>query len=350
MTTPSPTPKRAAGRARGEAADRIRHELDALYPGRWALLLIPVCRPDRAHTHRARTGLGEEWHDEPCTAVGKRPTRGAWNQDAIARWSKTVPIDMPEGWAAMSVKNTRDPKYRERHLRTIAEHLCAGGNVGLAIPPGVLVIDADNLKAVKFLDRALRGAPKQRTRNGAHYFLRVPLSAKIKSTVGVEIATGVFVDLRTAGRGQIVCEPSVHASGTAYKWIRRIPAAIARLLACPPRILARLPRAGDLQRAASALAFAPPRAPRGGGKVKVGGRNNHLLRVGCAMRSRGEPPVCIRGELHLVNRTRHKPPLDDGEVEKILASVLRYPAGATPNSSAVVIVMPPNKRPRGINS
>ena len=83
-----------------------RRSLDDLYPGRWALLLTPVRR------------------------AGKIPTTKKWNDAALARWEKGT--------------------GRKLHLRSVAEHLASGGNIGLVIPPGHVVLDADSPEAFAF--------------------------------------------------------------------------------------------------------------------------------------------------------------------------------------------------------
>jgi len=60
MTTALPTPEGVTGCAEHDESVGIGHELDDLYPGRWALLLLPLCSPSRPHQH----GRSEEHTSE----------------------------------------------------------------------------------------------------------------------------------------------------------------------------------------------------------------------------------------------------------------------------------------------
>jgi len=184
-----------------EQAD-LAGEIDRLYLNRWALLLTPLCTPFRAHTHPREVERGK-WADVSCNSLGKIPVKKGWNAAAVERW--------------------RSGEGREAHIAQMARHLASGGNIGLVVPPGVLVLDADTPEAVCALEAVLDDAPRQDTANGSHYIVRVPVDAKINATVRLELTTGVFVDLRAAGKSQIACEPSIHETGAAYSWRRELP-------------------------------------------------------------------------------------------------------------------------------
>ena len=67
----------------------------------------------------------------------------------------------------------------EDHLSEMARHIDSGGNIGLAIPPNTLVLDADTTEAVQWLERhpAFEDAPSQETRKGRHYMVLAPAEA-----------------------------------------------------------------------------------------------------------------------------------------------------------------------------
>lgn len=268
------------------AQDNLAADLSEHYPGRWALLLIAVCSPDGPHAH----------HGAACLSPGKRPLAGDWNARAVARWERG------DG--------------RDEHLRDAAAHVGRGGNLGLVVPRGVLVLDADTPDAVAMLDRAIPDAPMQESRSGrAHFVVRVPLDAAIPSTVRQEIASGVFADLRSAGRAQIVVEPSRHVSGSAYTWKRALPENPMDLPEIPAFIAEKIMQREQAEGAASA------------GSIKPGERNAYLFRVGSGMRGRGLSEPEVREELLRENRRLCSPPLDVAEVDAIVSSVLRYAAG-----------------------
>jgi hypothetical protein len=124
-----------------------------------------------------------------------------------------------------------------------AKHLRAGGNIGLAVPPGMVVLDADDHDSLARLLELVPGAPRQQTAKGGHVVLRLPDGKPVKNRTGVIVADGVTVDVRSHG-AQIAVEPSVHPSGTAYKWITPIPADLSEIPVCPSDIWDRLRGAG----------------------------------------------------------------------------------------------------------
>lgn len=266
--------------------DGIVHELDDLYPGRWALLLAPVCNRDGRHHHQGAR----------CQHPGKVVIERDWNALAVKRWTAGV--------------------GREERLALIADNLARGGNVGLAIPPGVVALDGDTAEAAAFLERALPDSPAQATWKGQHVLARVPLDLALDATVNLEVAPGVRVDVRSAGRSQIVVAPSRHASGTDYSWRRALPDDEREIPDCPPVLLEKMQAR---QRTSS--------PGTNGGKICEGGRNAYLFRCACGMRGRGLSEGEIRDETHRENERHCGPPLDRDEVEQIVASAMRHVAG-----------------------
>lgn len=268
----------------GEPAAEIRLRLDALYPGRWALGLIRLCAPSIAHTHRDRDGV-----DRECDARGKRPLDTGWQTAAAERYAAGT--------------------GRDAHLAAIARHVASGGNVGLALPEGAAALDADTDDAAAWLDTALPGAPAQRTARGLHELVSAPAGAR--NGVRVPIADRVEIDVRAAG-GQIVVEPSMHATGAAYTWLRALPLTRAELPVCPVPLPTSDARGAQVSRRAD------------GESIAEGARNATLMSLAGSMRRRGMGGDAIHAALAAENTTRCSPPLPDAEVRRIAESVARY--------------------------
>jgi AAA domain/Bifunctional DNA primase/polymerase, N-terminal/Primase C terminal 1 (PriCT-1) len=248
--------------------------LDALYPDRWAALLIAV-------------------------GTDKRPLAQGWNTRAIERWSNSGASE---------------------NLMRAAQWVASGGNLGLVAPPGCIVLDADTPDAVALLAQWLPDAtPMQETARGAHFLLRVSDldPAEIDQRVGLEIAPGVRVDLRIGSKGQIVVEPSVHESGATYCWKRPLPRTVEELPELPSRLRAKLPlraKAGHPDNG----------SPPAGGTIPEGQRDATLTSLAGTMRRRGLSADAIEAALMIENATRCVPPLSGAEVAKIAHSVGRY--------------------------
>lgn len=118
----------------------------------------------------------------------------------------------------------------------LAIHVDAGGNVGLAIPLGVVVLDADTSGAAEYLDQLAPAAPRQDTARGAHFWFRLPPGVKVANRTRVEIDNGIHADVKSHG-GQCVVEPSIHASGFVYEWQRTLPDTPADLPLLPEKLL-----------------------------------------------------------------------------------------------------------------
>jgi hypothetical protein len=252
--------------------------LSELYPARWALALIAV-KP------RSKT-----------------PLRNDWNGEAAERW--------------------RNGADRDAHIERAAAWLNHGGNVGLALPVGVVALDADNPEARAWLDAALPDSPMQETANGAHFLVRVPTDAEIRATVGVEIAAGIRIDVRVGGKSQVVAAPSVHPSGQVYAWRRELPETADGLPECPALILEKISAAPEPETKADSGAQS---------SIPAGQRNAALARLAGRLRRDGLSADAIAAALQEINVERCHPPLEVSEVAAIARSIGRYPtAEASP--------------------
>ncbi len=94
------------------------------------------------------------------------------------------------------------------------------------------------------------------------------------------------------------------------------------LAVLPLRLLERFERAARGERERRAVTVGP---------ITAGGRHDHLLRLGCAMRRRGAGEATIAVALVVENRDRCTPPKDERLVLELAADIAnRYPPGAAP--------------------
>lgn len=186
-------------------ASKHAQALIDLYPPAWLLQLIELCAPGQPR------GGGR--------AQGKEPRTQAWQRLPDQRRAAGV---APDAVAS-----------------EIGSHLAYGGNVGMSVPVGVVVLDADTDAAAAHLLSLLPDAPRQRTSRGRHFVLRLPIGAQLKNGIKCAIAPGVEIDVRATG-GQIVVSPSRHKSGAVYTWERPLPADLDDLPELSADLLVRL--------------------------------------------------------------------------------------------------------------
>lgn len=225
---------------------------------------------------------------------------------------------------------TRDPgQIREWWRRW------PSANIGLATgeDSAVDALDVDpahqgeeSLMALLAEHGALPVAPVSLTGGGGKHYLFAHVPGVRNSTSRI----GAGLDVRGDG-GYIIVPPSVHPSGVRYTW-QAHPDTITPA-PWPEWLLARLRQSqtagGDRQ--------APP-----SDHIPEGERNNALTRLAGSMRRMGATEDAIRAALLLENSHRCQPALRPDEVERIAASVARYPAAA-PASSAPPDLLPPER-------
>lgn len=195
-------------------------------------------------------------------------------------------------------------------------------NIGIACGEinGFVVIDvdrghddgidgADTLRELEQEMGALPDTVEALTPNGGrHLFFKYPNGQNIRNKTG--IAPGI--DIRANG-GYVVGVPSTLANGKSYEW---------EAASYPnEHEIAALPDAWRKWLINACGRFSLPQ------ETRQGGRNDTLHRYGASLRAQGYPPERIRELLAKYNRESCRPPVDDRELETILSSVLRYPAG-----------------------
>lgn len=121
-----------------------------------------------------------------------------------------------------------------------------GALIGLAIPPGVVVLDFDKPGALAVVEAINEGplpdtltARTGRAEGGTHYYYRHHIPDL--SQTGVRRVDGTLVrgvDVRVGGKGYLIAPPSPHpVTGTRYQWthvrpLAELPERLAR--ACRP--------------------------------------------------------------------------------------------------------------------
>ncbi len=185
-------------------------------------------------------------------------------------------------------------------------------NVGIAVPPGVVVLDIDprnggdaTLAAFEQQHGPLPSSVECRTGGGGrHLYFRIPDGVRPRGKLGPGL------DVKGVG-GYAVAPPSVHPGGGKYAW--RVAPDTTEVAAAPTWLL-------------ELLVGAEPKAaaPSPEGRIPQGDRNTTLTSLAGAMRRRGMSGKAIEAALLAENAARCEPPLAEGEVRRIAASVGRY--------------------------
>lgn len=88
--------------------------------------------------------------------------------------------------------------------------------------------------------------------------------------------------------------------------------------------------------------------PAPGTVIREGGRNGALTSLAGSMRKRGMSDEALTAALHAENKARCAPPLPDDEVQTIVRSIIKYPAGQYQQVSALTTWQTPQELPSGI--
>jgi putative DNA primase/helicase len=187
-------------------------------------------------------------------------------------------------------------------------------------PSGLIGIDIDGADGVGLVRRLVpEGLPRTvAVETGAeasyHLYFLAPVGAR-----------SAFVELGPEGvttktNQYLVAPPAFHPFGRIYRFANgRAPWEIA-LAHLPLALLERFERAARGERARRAAAAGP---------IAAGGRHDHLMRLGCAMRRRGAGEATIVAALLVENRDRCAPPKDEELVLGLARDITnRYPPGA----------------------
>jgi hypothetical protein len=247
--------------------------------GEWIRHLVPLCAPDHG-----------------CAAPGKTPH--------LRGWQKLPDERRREGCSAEGVADE------------LAAHLRRGGNVGLVVPRGAVVLDADDTRARAFLATACPDdAPVQETSRGCHVVLQLPNDLELTNTTRVELL-GHRIDLRGHG-SQIVVWPSVHASGHSCRWQRPLPAHPRDLPVLPAALMEAL-RKHERGRGGRGVEAWHALVANG---VEIGERHSTLCSLAGKIFRSSLDPIIGYELLHAWNTARCRPPLPHEEAEQIICDI-----------------------------
>lgn len=218
-------------------------------------------------------------------------------------------------WGRASVMDWQTYRLTEDDLRHYFSDERA--NIAVALHKSAYMdVECDSEEAEERLrlsvsDEELR-TPTWRSRRGLHRLYLKPSVGETRAKVTVE-----GIEFRGLGEGGALSTvpPSVHPdSGTRYEWVDGLSVWEIEPLPLPNALVALLEKAPKRQRG---QASTEPDAI-----VEGGNRNEELFRLGCRIvASNGTGPVADL--LHGANKRRCNPALDDKEVDKIIASVLK---------------------------
>lgn len=219
-------------------------------------------------------------------------------------------------------------------------------NVGVrtGASSGLLVLDIDprhggddSLVALEHAHQPLPPTVRAETGGGGTHLLFTHPGGAVKSRSGA-ITDAPGIDCKSDG-GYIVAPPSLHASGSRYRWSeKRGPAAIP--FADPPEWLMALLRDAHRDAARTGTvcepnpaADAPPQNASLSALIPEGKRSDTLTSIAGGMRRQGLEEDAIAAALLAVNARRCAQPLPEAEVRSIAASVAKYPPAETPGES-----------------
>jgi P4 family phage/plasmid primase-like protien len=199
-------------------------------------------------------------------------------------------------------------------------------NIGIATgsPSGLVVIDVDPRNGgdatLVRLEAALGKLPATATvetgGGGLHLYFRAP-SPPVATTHG---KLGPGLDVQAEG-AYVVAPPSLHVSGQLYRWREGLDILVHPPATLPEPWLERL-RSPKPRTQAETTQGAPT-----ANAIPEGQRNTVLTSIAGKLRHMGLSHAALLSALRAENELRCKPALDGSEVERIVASVMGYPAG-----------------------
>jgi len=115
-------------------------------------------------------------------------------------------------------------------------------NVGLVVPPGLVVVEADSLQAEQEV-RALGGAALDETPTraprlgrGPAWIFALPAGAYLRNRA--HLGSSGAIDVRAPGHGILIAPPSRHTTGHEYSWIAGLAPWEVEPAPIPPPLLA----------------------------------------------------------------------------------------------------------------
>ncbi|HEX3854758.1 MAG TPA: DUF3631 domain-containing protein [Polyangiaceae bacterium] len=234
-----------------------------------------------------------------CNSAGKHPRTKHGHRDAT-----TSPEQIQMWWRA-----------------------CDNANIGVRTGNGVLVLDVDSrnggyesLRALVTEHGHLPATPTVSTGGGGqHFYFAVQGKLPCKQSLWPGI------DVKGDG-GYVVAPPSVHASGAAYAWEKGKGLDDLSLAPAPTWLLR------------AVVSGVAPKVELGNTNViQAGERNSHLMSLAGRLRRDGADEKSICEALRSANKALCRPPLGESEVERLAASVCRYPTGGAVSSVSEIL-------------
>lgn len=244
--------------------------------------------------------------DGKCTCTEGAACPSAGKHPAISRWQSKA-----------TTERARIVKWWEKNGLY---------NPAIATGHGLYVLDVDGEEGMETLRRLeeehgpLPPTPCVLTGRGRHYYFRK--KKPLPNSAGL---LGNKIDTRGDG-GYVIGPGARHKSGNVYEWEpghspSDLP--LAELPSWIEEILLRHKQDKKAKEEPEKPSFNLP-----DGKIQEGIRDNTLFKYGCYLRGAcGKDMEYIRDELFRVNAGKCDPPLEDGQVWKIVHQVDRFERG-----------------------
>ncbi len=194
---------------------------------------------------------------------------------------------------------------------------------------GIVVIDIDprnggdeTLATLQLAHGRLPDTAESLTGGGGRHLLFQHPGGEVRSRSG---ALGPGVDVKADG-GYIIAPPSRHVSGRGYEWESSSNPADVPLALLPDWLRALVVEDVDVR----ATSGAAPPVPE---ILSEGQRHEALVSLAGTMRRRGMTEAALAAALLVENTARCRPPLAEGEVRGIAASIAKYPPAAAKNAN-----------------
>jgi len=246
--------------------------------------------------------------------ASKNPTTGAALEYAGLGWAVTAcKASSKEPATRNGCKNhSKNPEAIRRYWTDNPTHNLA---IVCGEISGLLVLDVDarngGLDTLAQLEAQHGPLPKTPTVNtpggGQHFYF--------EHVEGVRCSAGQLgagLDVKADG-GYVLAPPSTHPNGGAYTWT--MPPGHTLPAKAPDWLIGLLRQAGPQKATAANV---------GGETIAEGQRNNTLTRLAGRLRADGFSEQALLATLQVFNAERCRPPLPEGEVERIAKNVAQY--------------------------
>lgn len=192
-------------------------------------------------------------------------------------------------------------------------------NVGLAIPPGFVVVDVDSPQALGSLrERRLPEGARATTGRGIHLWFGVDADVEVRNRVGVLPG----IDVRAPG-GYVVAPPSVHPSGAIYRWEMALDPKWPT--PCPPWLLELIFSVSPTSSTSTGRSDRSGRSPedwhRAVSEAVPEGRRNQTLAEVAGLLFRRLPAAVAAEMAACWARQKMIPPLSEVEIRRTVSSI-----------------------------